>query len=145
MIEQFQEAQTIVNPLRLAGFALPFALLCTSAHAMRPASGSNCSSNWVNNEAAMQCFIQGEEETNHGTAHPHYVACLPNGELLCCVDNNHGGQDCEGVQASGRASLAQQLKAILNGQMVMMETMRQLSDQVRDLKSHTLTQPAAKP
>ena len=135
----------MVNPLRLAGLAIPAALLCTSAHAMRPASGSNCSSNWVNNEGAMQCFIQGEEETNHGAAHPHYVACLPNGELLCCTDNNQGGQNCDGIAAAGRASLAQQLKAILNGQMVMMETMRRLSDQVQELKYHTLNPPAAKP
>ncbi len=135
----------MMHPAWIAALVIPAALLCTSAQAMRPASGSNCSSNWVNNEGAMECFIQGEDETNSGASNPHYVACLPNGELLCCVDNNRGGQTCDGIAAAGRASLAQQLKAILNGQMVMMETMRRLTDQVQQLESRTLTPPAAKP
>ncbi len=135
----------MVNPLRLAGFALPAILLCIAARALPPASGSNCNANWVNNEGALECFIQGEDEANGGNSNPHYVACTAAGEVFCCVNNNRGGQTCEVVEASGRASIAQQLKAILNGQRVLMDSMRTLSDLVQRLESHTLTQPAAKP
>ena len=55
----------------------------SSANALPPASGSKCSSDWVNNEGAMQCFIQGEEESRSGVKHPHYVACTAAGEVFC--------------------------------------------------------------
>jgi len=53
------------------------ALLAASgaAVALPPVNGSNCSSNWVNNEGALACFIQGEQETNGGSSNPHYVGC----------------------------------------------------------------------
>jgi hypothetical protein len=37
-----------------------------AAHALPPVNGSNCSSNRVNNEGALECFIQGEEDANNG-------------------------------------------------------------------------------
>jgi hypothetical protein len=64
------------------------------------ASGSQCSANWVNNAGAMQCFIQGEEESHSGVSHPHYVACA-GGDIFCCQDNDNGDQDCV-AQASTR-------------------------------------------
>lgn len=135
----------MMKPLGLAGLVIPAALLCTAAHALPPANGSNCNANWVNNEGALECFIQGENETNGGNSNPHYVACTAAGEVFCCVNNKRGGQTCEVVEASGHASVEQQLKAILNGQLAVMESMRRLSDRVQHLETHILTQPAAKP
>jgi hypothetical protein len=60
------------------------------------ASGDKCSSDWVNNESAMQCFIQGEEEARKGVKHPHYVACA-GGDIFCCKDNDRGAQYCIAV------------------------------------------------
>jgi hypothetical protein len=98
------DGQIIITP-RSAGFAglILFALLffASSAQALpRPASGSNCKSDWVNNEGAMQCFIGGEEDIRNGVKHPRYVACLPNGEVHCCRDQDSGGQNCEAVLVS---------------------------------------------
>src|SRR4051812_47293023 len=61
-----------------------FLVLGTPSGIAKPkiASGSECSSNWVNNAGAMQCFIQGEEESHNGVRHPHYVACTSAG----CAD-----------------------------------------------------------
>jgi hypothetical protein len=50
----------------------------------------------VNNEGAMQCFIQGEEEARKGIKHPHYVACA-GGDIFCCKDDDRGAQDCIAV------------------------------------------------
>jgi hypothetical protein len=83
----------------------------------RPATGSNCSSDWVNNAGAMACFIQGEDEARNGSKHPHYVACL-NGDIFCCVDTDRG-QNCE-AQARSAATQADQLKAILSAHKTML-------------------------
>src|ERR1044071_5259053 len=70
-------------------------VLATSSGIAKPkiASGSNCSSNWVNNSGAMACFIQGEEEARNGVRHPHYVACTGT-DIFCCKDDDRGNQDC---------------------------------------------------
>lgn len=73
-------------------------LWTTSTVALPPASGSKCSANWVNNQAAMACFIQGEEDIRNGVRNPHYVACTAAGEIFCCQDRN-SGQDCEAVSS----------------------------------------------
>ena len=84
-----------------------------SAGALPPASGSKCSSDWVNNEAAMQCFIKGQEDIRNGVKHPHYVACTGAGEVFCCVDNDNGKQDCEVAQAAGTTTDDDKIRAIL--------------------------------
>ncbi|HWA29471.1 MAG TPA: hypothetical protein VG867_00155, partial [Rhizomicrobium sp.] len=61
--------------------------------------GSKCPMTWVNNQGAMACSEQGEDDQHAGVAHPHYVACL-NGEVFCCVDDNKGNQSCEGLGAA---------------------------------------------
>lgn len=87
-------------------------LFTTAAALPRPASGANCSSNWVNNAAAMACFTKGEEEGRAGVKHPHYVACLA-GAVYCCVDDDRG-QDCEVAEAGGRpAGKADWVRALL--------------------------------
>jgi hypothetical protein len=109
-------------------------LASPTANAMPRADGSKCSSNWVNNEGAMQCFIQGEDETNSGAAHPHYVACTAAGEIFCCVDNDKGAQNCVAEDTKGRATLAEQLGAILNAQRAIMATQSQMSEKVDRLE-----------
>jgi hypothetical protein len=76
------------------------------------ASGSNCTANWVNNAGAMACFIQGEDESHAGAAHPHYVACA-GGDVFCCVDDDHGNQDCVAQAAHAHTSQASLIKGIL--------------------------------
>jgi hypothetical protein len=122
MAERKLSAPIEEGPMRsihLAGAMLALAVIGTQpAIALpKPASGSNCSSDWVNNPGAMQCFIQGENDVHAGVAHPHYVACLA-GETYCCVDNNHGGQDCESQARTtgGKVGLAALLKAVLAAQ-----------------------------
>ena len=80
------------------------------------ASGSNCKSDWVNNEGAMQCFIQGEEEAHAGAAHPHYVACSAAGDVFCCQDDDRGNQDCVAQARRRPASRADLVRAILAAQ-----------------------------
>lgn len=75
------------------------------------ASGSNCSSNWVNNQGAMACFIQGEEESRAGARHPHYVACA-GGDIFCCQDNDSGAQNCVAQAQSKLPSRAVLLNAV---------------------------------
>jgi hypothetical protein len=106
---------------RVGGFFLLMLVLGSApASALPPASGSKCNSNWVNNAGAMDCFIQGEEDVRNGVSHPHYVACTSAGETFCCVDNNHGGQDCEAVMASGKPpNIDLKLAAILDAQETM--------------------------
>ena len=112
------------------------ALAAGYANALPPADGSKCSSNWVNNNAAMNCFIQGEDETHAGAAHPHYVACTAAGEVFCCVDDNKGNQICEVCAATAKApSEAAKLNALINGQMMMQANMNQLSTRVGGLES----------
>jgi hypothetical protein len=91
----------------------------------KAASGSNCSSDWVNNAGAMACFIQGEEERNAGVANPHYVACL-NGDIFCCVDNAKG-QDCVAQARANRASAADWMRAVLATQRARSAEMRGVS------------------
>jgi hypothetical protein len=79
------------------------------------ASGSNCSSDWVHNEGAMQCFIQGEEEAHAGAAHPHYVACA-GGDVFCCQDDNRGNQNCVAQAGRRSTSWADLVRAILAAQ-----------------------------
>lgn len=87
-------------------------LVCQAGSALpRPASGANCSSDWVNNAGAMQCFTKGEEETHAGAVHPHYVACL-NGQIYCCVDDSRG-QNCDAVESRTRATSNDWIKAVL--------------------------------
>ena len=120
--------------LRIAVLVLPAALLYSSANALPRADGSKCNANWVNNAGAMACFIQGEDETRAGVKHPHYVACSSAGEVFCCVDDDKGNQNCVVEPAGRRSSIEQQLGAILNGQLTIMETMRRLSDRVDRLE-----------
>lgn len=75
------------------------------------ASGSSCNSDWVNNQGAMQCFIQGEEEVRAGAAHPHYVACA-GGDIFCCQDDSRGAQNCVAQAQSHPPTLAQLLDAV---------------------------------
>jgi CARDB len=125
--------------LTLASFALS-----PTASALPRASGSNCSSNWVNNPAALECFIQGEEETRNGVAHPHYVACTANGEIFCCQDNNHGDQDCDAVRRGGAGGLSHlgdlQIKAILESQLTMKQNLAQITATLDELKA-TIGEP----
>ena len=97
-------------------------LIAPSAHALPPASGSKCSSNWVNNAAAMQCFTQGEEDIHHGVAHPHYVACTAAGEVFCCVNDNNGNQDCEVQASKAKTTEAQRIRAILAAHRAMVKS-----------------------
>lgn len=78
-------------------------------------SGSNCSSDWVNNESAMQCFIKGEEEARKGVKHPHYVAC-GGGDIFCCTNNDRGDVDCEALAIGRPPSRADLIRAILAAQ-----------------------------
>jgi hypothetical protein len=71
------------------------------AGALPIASGAKCKSDWVNNPAALACFIQGEQDASNGVAHPHYVACTGAGEIFCCQDTASGGQNCEAVKTGG--------------------------------------------
>jgi hypothetical protein len=109
-----------------------------SASAKPIASGSNCTVNWVNNEGALGCFIQGEEDGNNGVSHPHYVACSAAGETFCCVDDDQGHQDCQVVEAvikGGRPIQATQLGAILVSQQTILTKLSQMSKKVDSLES----------
>jgi hypothetical protein len=85
------------------------------------ASGSECSSTWVNNAGAMQCFIQGEEETRRGVRHPHYVACT-GGDIFCCTDDDRGNQNCVAQSGTRPASKADWIRAILAAQRTHLKT-----------------------
>ena len=96
----------------VAATLISIAVLGSPALALgKPATGSNCSSDWVNNSGAMQCFTQGEEETHAGVAHPHYVACL-NGQTYCCHDDSKG-QNCEAVMSVHPVTSNDWMKAVL--------------------------------
>jgi hypothetical protein len=99
----------------LSAAAILLVLGTPSAIAKPPASGSNCSSTWVNNEGAMQCFIQGEEEGRAGVKHPHYVACL-GGDIFCCQNDDRGAQNCEAQVSTRPTSKADLIRAILAAQ-----------------------------
>jgi hypothetical protein len=99
-------------------FLLMLTLGSSLASALPPADGSKCKPDWVNNPGAMDCFVKGEEEIRNGVSHPHYVACTNDGDVMCCVNNDNGAQNCEAVKASGprRPIEAVQLGAILDAQ-----------------------------
>jgi hypothetical protein len=108
------------------------------AGALPPASGSKCKPDWVNNPDAMACFTQGEEDVRNGVAHPHYVACTAAGEIFCCVDNDHGGQDCDAVKTSGGGHQhigPTQVGAILEAQQTMFAAMSRMSVKVDKLET----------
>jgi hypothetical protein len=132
-------AGTVIHSVRIGGLVLlsMLAMGSPSASALPIASGSKCSSNWVNNEGALACFIQGEEDVRNGVSHPHYVACSSAGETFCCVDNDHGGQDCEAVMVSGprRPIEAVQLGAILDAQQTILTKLSQVSNKVDNMES----------
>jgi hypothetical protein len=128
----------IAHPARIGALAMLAVLIVSSspAGALPPASGSKCKADWVNNAGAMACFVQGEDDVRNGAKHPHYVACTAAGEIFCCVDNDHGGQDCDAVMAGGRQpSDAVKLGAILNAQMSILSTLGQLSTKVDGIES----------
>lgn len=103
--------------------------------APRPADGSNCNSDWVNNEDAMQCFINGQEDIRKGVQRPRYVACLPNGEVHCCTDNDQGGQDCEAMASRRQPLDADKIRAILDGQLTILNTLRRISERVEGIEN----------
>lgn len=122
---------------RICGLTFSVLLLIVGvANALPPADGSKCNSNWVNNNAAMNCFIQGEDETHAGAAHPHYVACTSAGEVFCCVNDDNGNQNCEVCAADAKAPTdIAKLNALLNGQMIMLSNMNKLSTRVGSLET----------
>jgi hypothetical protein len=100
----------------LTAFAILLVLAVSCATAKpKIASGSNCSSSWVNNAGAMACFIQGEEEANAGASHPHYVACA-GGDIFCCQDNDRGAQNCVAQASTRPPSKAVWTRAVLAAQ-----------------------------
>ena len=105
------------------------------AVAMPKASGSNCGSDWVNNEGALECFISGENDMNNGVSNPHYVACTPDGEVFCCFNDKRGAQICESQAGSARANVEQQVRAILEGQRASFEAMDRMSKRLESLEN----------
>ncbi len=133
-------ASTIIR-LCVAGVILlaTLAFGTPSVHALPPANGSNCNSSWVNNEGALDCFIQGEEETRNGTPNPHYVGCTPDGQVFCCVDTKRG-QNCVAVSGIGAAAVRRptngaKLGAILDAQQTILMSLSRLNSRVNDLES----------
>jgi len=130
------------NPLAVRtriGAAIAVAALfagSNAAFALPPVNGSNCGSNWVNNEGALACFVQGEEETNGGSSNPHYVGCSADGEIFCCFDNpKTGGQVCESVGTAEHADVQQQVRAILEAQAAIAAGMARMSKRLDDLEN----------
>jgi len=109
-----KRSPTMIGSLAAAAILLA---LGTASGMAKPkiASGSNCSSNWVNNADAMACFIQGEEEARNGVRHPHYVACA-GGDIFCCKDDDRGNQDCVAQASTRPPSRAVWVRAILAAQ-----------------------------
>jgi len=104
------------------------------------ASGSLCSSNWVNNAGALNCFIQGEDESHAGVTHPHYVACSAAGDIFCCVDDDKGNQNCQAVSAIKRLPPIQsieslQLKALLEAQQSHIATLHGIPNKVGGMEN----------
>ena len=141
-MRQASPASLSSSPLTLRGLvgaAIAVAGLLAgsgSAVALPPVNGSNCGSNWVNNEGALECFIQGENETNGGSSNPHYVGCSADGEIFCCFDNpKTGGQVCESVGTAEHADVQQQVRAILQAQAAISAGMARLSKRLDDLEN----------
>ena len=136
LIPAFSSSNAFMAKVHL-GAAIAIAALFAgsdAARALPPVNGSNCGSNWVNNEGALQCFIQGEEETNTGTSPPHYVGCSADGEIFCCVDTR-GGQVCESVGTAERANVESQVRAILEGQAAVLANMARMSKRLDILEN----------
>jgi hypothetical protein len=90
----------------------------------------------VNNEGALACFIQGEEDLRNGVNHPHYVACSKAGDVFCCVDDNKGNQDCQAVRVGERQHIeAEQIGAILDAQQAILTILGRISIKVDNLES----------
>jgi hypothetical protein len=112
------------STVRTATAVLPLLLMMLitgPASALPPATGSKCDSSWVNNAGAMNCFIQGEDESHAGVANPHYVACV-GGDIFCCVNDSKGNQNCVAQAAVQRTTPAQWIKGILAAQQTMMKS-----------------------
>ena len=110
----FQPQEGTVNRTIIAVATVLFSMMVFGSPASalgKPATGSNCSSDWVNNSGAMECFTKGEDESRAGAAHPHYVACL-NGQIYCCHDDSKG-QNCDAVMDAGRSTSKDWMKAVL--------------------------------
>jgi len=103
--------------VRLLAAAATLLVLAAPTANARPkiATGSNCSSTWVNNAGAMACFIQGEDEARNGVRHPHYVACS-GGDIFCCKDDDRGNQDCIAQASTRPPSKDVWIRAILAAQ-----------------------------
>ncbi|HEY1300711.1 MAG TPA: hypothetical protein VGF07_09455 [Stellaceae bacterium] len=114
------------------------------AVALPIASGSQCSSNWVNNEGALNCFIQGEEETRNGAKHPHYVACA-GGDVFCCVDDDRGAQDCVAQARAKPANNADRLRAILAAHRTMLMRLGRYYSRPDGLPTKTPNSPRKAP
>ena len=114
------------NTWSLIAAAILLVLGVPSAIALpHSATGSKCDASWVNNENAMQCFIQGEDEARAGVGHPHYVACQ-GGTIFCCKDLDNGGQDCDEQEASTQPPSKEVLiRAILAAQATHLKTAEQ--------------------
>ena len=128
-------ASTLIGGLLLLSILV---IGSSSAMALPPASGSKCSSNWVNNEGALDCFIQGEDETNNGVSNPHYVACTNDGDVMCCQDDAKGNQTChlaDAVVKSGPSIQVRQIAAILSAQQTTLIMMNKLSKKVETLNT----------
>ena len=104
------------------------------AVALPPANGSNCSSDWVDNECALNCFIQGEEDGNGNSSNPHYVGCTKDGEIFCCVDRRGQGQVCESCAGAARADVARQVAAILESQRLTASALARMSERINELQ-----------
>lgn len=130
-------AATILHSAGVGALVLLSTLVLGSppASALPIASGSNCKSDWVNNEGALACFIQGEEDGRNGVTHPHYVACSAAGEVFCCVDDDKG-QNCEAVRVGGRHHIeGLALGALLQAQQTILTILGRISIKVDKLES----------
>ena len=116
----------------------------TPAAALPIATGSNCSSTWVNNAGAMACFTQGEEEGRNGAKHPHYVACA-GGDVFCCKDDDHGNQDCVAQAAGIPATRADWIKAILSAHRTTLTRLGRYSSKTRPIQSQVPAAAAKSP
>jgi hypothetical protein len=113
-------SRTAITSLAAAAILLVLGLPSAIAKP-KIASGSQCSSSWVNNAGAMQCFTQGEEESHAGVSHPHYVACI-GADIMCCKDNDRGAQDCVAQAGTRPSSTSDWIRAILVAQSVHLKT-----------------------
>jgi hypothetical protein len=118
----------------VAFFSL-LALGSSPANALPPASGSKCKPDWVSNQGAMSCFIQGEEDVRNGVRHPHYVACTAAGEIFCCVDDDRGNQSCDIANAGARPpSESVKVGALLDAQQTILTKLGEISKRLDSIE-----------